>query len=59
MPRALRAAREAGLEADAYPIDYLALHETPRGLAAWVPDAGAMARTGYAIKEWVGQATGR
>lgn len=59
MPRALRAAREAGLEADAYPTDYLALHTTPRGLQAWVPDAGAMVRTGHAIKEWVAQATGR
>jgi uncharacterized SAM-binding protein YcdF (DUF218 family) len=57
MRRALALVRRAGLDAVPAATDFEARHQ-PWGMQ-WLPSAGALQRSGHAIKETIGWLTGR
>ena len=59
MPRALALFKAQGLQVTPAPTDFEAGEETPSGLLAWLPDAGALNGSALAMKELVGRWVGR
>ena len=57
MRRALALVRRAGLDAVPAATDFEARREP--GITQWLPDAGALQRSGHAIKETIGWLSGR
>jgi uncharacterized SAM-binding protein YcdF (DUF218 family) len=53
MPRALRLARKAGLEAEAFPTDWQVLPSTTPWWETLTPSVGALALSGIAIREYL------
>ena len=53
MPRALRLARKAGLEADAFPTDWQVLPTASPWWESLTPSVGALAASGTAIREYL------
>ena len=53
MPRALRLARKAGLEADAFPTDWQVLPTASPWWESLTPSVGALAASGIAIREYL------
>jgi uncharacterized SAM-binding protein YcdF (DUF218 family) len=53
MPRALRLARQAGLEADAFPTDWQVLPTASPWWESLTPSVGALAASGIAIREYL------
>ncbi|MGZ3342831.1 MAG: YdcF family protein, partial [Reyranella sp.] len=53
MPRALRLARTAGLDAEAFPTDWQILPATTPWWEALMPSAGALGASSIAIREYL------
>ena len=53
MPRALRLARKAGLDAEAFPTDWQVLPTPTPWWESLMPSAGALAASGVAIREYL------
>ena len=53
MPRALRLARKAGLNAEAFPTDWQVLPTSALSWNSLLPSPGALAASGLAIKEYL------
>jgi uncharacterized SAM-binding protein YcdF (DUF218 family) len=56
MPRALRLARKAGLEAEAFPTDWQVLPTATPWWESLMPSVGALAASGIAIREYLARA---
>ncbi|WP_407166034.1 YdcF family protein [Bradyrhizobium sp. ORS 111] len=54
MPRALATFRAAGLDVEPWPTDFRAQQPTAKSIFDFIPDAGALAATTAAAKEWLG-----
>jgi uncharacterized SAM-binding protein YcdF (DUF218 family) len=54
MPRALATFRTAGIDAVAAPTDFTVTYRDHRTVIDFLPDAGALAHTTHAIKEYIG-----
>jgi uncharacterized SAM-binding protein YcdF (DUF218 family) len=59
MPRALALFKAQGLQVTPAPTDFVASHDPPSDLQAWLPDAGALNGSALAMKELVGLWVGR
>ena len=56
MPRALRLARKAGLDAEAFPTDWQVLPSATPWWESLTPSVGALAASGIAIREYLARA---
>jgi uncharacterized SAM-binding protein YcdF (DUF218 family) len=56
MPRALRLARKAGLDAEAFPTDWQVLPSASPWWESLTPSVGALAASGIAIREYLARA---